>query len=161
MSTVLACACLCSVYLAACLSTCILPSYVLWDNPTSPLHVHRFSGSWQFRRCEINAVIICRVFSCHNCVAFCPCPHPTLKSRQGWQEGLTSLLCITSLWYYIFVDCGSVFHSVTNMPVTGNPCTVHTLSFSEDCKYKSLQSLIKKMIDVCHHTRKSHAHFPV
>lgn len=74
----LQCACL-------CLAACILHLKVLWDSPLSPVICWGSAGAGSPGRVltEMNGVNVCRVFSCRSC----PCPHPTLKSRQGWQEG--------------------------------------------------------------------------
>lgn len=57
---------------------------------------------------EINGVNICRFPSCCKCLALCSCPHLNLKKQTRLAGRLTSLLRITSLWHYTFIDRGSV-----------------------------------------------------
>lgn len=136
MCTVLACgACICSV--CVCLATCILHLNVLWDIPVSLVIC---SGSVGAGRpggmfTEINGVNICRVSpSCRNCLVPCPCPHPTLRSRRGWQEGsrpccvlppcaTTCLLIVAQLRMHI--SHHSLFHST----LTASSSVSLTISF--------------------------------
>lgn len=85
-----------------------LRSDALWDNPVFPWHFCLASvgaGSpggdvYCNKLCEylqaLPAVIAPSSLPLH------PPPHP--NGRRGWQEGLTSLLRITSQWHYISIE---------------------------------------------------------